>query len=78
MNTPQFPAPKGIPAIIGAIQCTLGVQVHANIISPTGQQTAAMQTTATMASGGAKIAQESQRDETRGIRYSMTYESNRR
>lgn len=54
MKTPQFPAPNGIPAMIGAIQCTSGVHVQANIISPTGQQTAAMQTTATMASGGAE------------------------
>lgn len=38
--------------MMGATQWTFGVQVHAKIISPIGQSTAAMQTTLTMASGG--------------------------
>lgn len=52
MNTKVFPAPKGIPARIGQIQCTGGTHVHANQSSPIGARTAAIQTTLTMASGG--------------------------
>ena len=51
MKTAALPAPNGRPAMIGAIQCTLGVQVHAKMISPTGIKIAARQTGATIASG---------------------------
>ncbi len=53
MNTNVFPAPKGIPARIDQIQCTGGTHVHANQSSPIGANTAAIQTTLTIASGGA-------------------------
>lgn len=53
MKTPVLPAPKGIPARIGAIQWIVaGEQVHANQSSPTGIRIAAMQTTETIDSGG--------------------------
>lgn len=52
MNTNPFPAPNGIPAAIGRAQCTFGVHVHANQISPVGIRIAAKQTTDTIASGG--------------------------
>ena|ERR1700761_5805776 len=54
MKTAVFPAPKGTPAINGAIQCTFGVQVHANMISPMGIQSEAMHTTEIIASGGGR------------------------
>ena len=52
MKTSAFPAPNGIPAAIGTAQCTFGVHVQANQISPTGIRIAARQTGATIASGG--------------------------
>ena len=52
MKIAVVPAPNGIPAIMGAIQCTFGVHVHAKMISPSGTQREAIQTTETMASGG--------------------------
>jgi hypothetical protein len=47
MKTAALPAPNGTPAIIGAIQWTFGVHVHAKIISPTGMRMAARHTTDT-------------------------------
>ena len=52
MNTPVLPAPNGMPAKIGHIQCTGGTHVQANHSSPMGASTAAIQTTLTIASGG--------------------------
>lgn len=52
MKTAVFPAPKGIPAKMGQIQCTGGTQVQANHNSPIGARAAAMQTMLTIASGG--------------------------
>ena len=47
MKTAALPAPNGTPAIIGAIQWTFGVHVHAKMISPTGMRIAARHTTDT-------------------------------
>ena len=52
MKTAVFPAPKGIPAKMGHIQCTGGAQVQANHNSPMGTKAAAIQTMLTIASGG--------------------------
>lgn len=52
MKIAVLPAPNGMPERMGQIQCTGGVHVQANQSSPMGANTAAMQITLTMASGG--------------------------
>lgn len=52
MKTQAFPAPNGRPANIGTIQCTFGVQVHANQSCPTASRIAPRVTMLAIASGG--------------------------